>query len=280
MDSKQAKIQKLKDYFKNRDDVAMAFLFGSQSNGTATATSDWDVGVYFFDDHDKRSAVRNDIETIVGSEVDIVVLNSASARIAWPIISTGDALVIKDHDVYMRAVERTSREADSWYQTADEYYRIFLRSASLSARDRARLQEIVEFIDGATEEYTRFRLLTQQIYMNDKDIKRSIEHWIEHLINAAVDIAKTIRASDRRPLPGTYREFLISLAGIPPFDKDNSTASLADWVYLRNALSHEYLDYRWKEITSFVNSTELFYRKLSEHTKQYLQEHTEGDSEM
>ncbi|MFH1713261.1 MAG: nucleotidyltransferase domain-containing protein, partial [Candidatus Jacksonbacteria bacterium] len=39
-------LAKLKTYFKNRDDVLMAFLFGSQAKGYSTKRSDWDIGVY------------------------------------------------------------------------------------------------------------------------------------------------------------------------------------------------------------------------------------------
>ena len=39
-------IKKLKTYFKNRDDVLMAFLFGSRAKGISAKRSDWDIGVY------------------------------------------------------------------------------------------------------------------------------------------------------------------------------------------------------------------------------------------
>jgi uncharacterized protein YutE (UPF0331/DUF86 family)/predicted nucleotidyltransferase len=273
MMAREKKIQKLKEYFERSDDVIMAFLFGSQAGESATVQSDWDAGVYLKDGGERAvvNTIRSAVEAITSANADVVVLNNASARVAWPVVSSGLLLVNKDHDEYMRLVNRLSEEADSWYQTADDYYRIFQRSTSLSAMDKARLQEIIEFLDSAVEEFERFRGLEQQVYMNNVDIKRSVEHWIEHLVNAVVDIAKTIRASSKRPLPGTYREFVIALSGIAPFDQDDSVKKLADWVYLRNALAHEYLDYRWKEIKAFANEMEPLYRKLSEHTKAYLE---------
>jgi len=279
--SREEKIEQLKRYFEHRNDVVMAFLFGSQAEGRARKASDWDIGVYFRRGKDARensNEIRRDVERITDREVDIVMLNEASARVAWPVVNSGVVLALKDHDTYMREVERLSEEADAWYQTADSFYQISLRSASLSMRDRARLHEIVEFLNGAVHEYKRFRSLSQAEYMNEKDVKRSLEHWIEHMVNASVDIAKIIWASERRPIPETYHDFLIALGGIEPFNADDGCQKLAEWAYLRNALAHEYLDYRFKEISAFLAETEPLFIALLDHTKKFLANKTEHDS--
>ncbi|MDZ4285148.1 MAG: hypothetical protein U1A28_04960 [Patescibacteria group bacterium] len=67
-----------------------------------------------------------------------------------------------------------------------------------------------------------------------------------------------------------HREFLIALAGVTPFNADNSCTQLADWVQLRNMLSHEYLDYRFKEISAFLAETEPLFLALLGHVKQFL----------
>jgi predicted nucleotidyltransferase len=41
-------IEKLKKYFKQRKDIAFAFLYGSQAKGGADKLSDVDVAVYFY----------------------------------------------------------------------------------------------------------------------------------------------------------------------------------------------------------------------------------------
>jgi len=45
--NKPKKIKQLKAYFKNRPDVVMAFLFGSQAQDRERSASDWDIAVYF-----------------------------------------------------------------------------------------------------------------------------------------------------------------------------------------------------------------------------------------
>ncbi|MBI3442992.1 MAG: nucleotidyltransferase domain-containing protein [Candidatus Sungbacteria bacterium] len=44
--AQEEKINKLREYFEGRDDVVMAFLFGSQAKGYARPESDWDIGVF------------------------------------------------------------------------------------------------------------------------------------------------------------------------------------------------------------------------------------------
>lgn len=42
----QNTLEKLKDYCAKRDDVILAFLFGSQAKGLTRPSSDWDIAVY------------------------------------------------------------------------------------------------------------------------------------------------------------------------------------------------------------------------------------------
>ena len=41
-------IEKLKEYFSQRGDIAFAFLYGSQAKGHANRLSDVDIAVYFY----------------------------------------------------------------------------------------------------------------------------------------------------------------------------------------------------------------------------------------
>jgi len=47
MNSQQKKIEQLKEYFKKKDSVILAFVFGSISKGNQRSFSDWDIAVYF-----------------------------------------------------------------------------------------------------------------------------------------------------------------------------------------------------------------------------------------
>ncbi len=41
-------INKLKNYFENRQDIAFAFLYGFYAKGTENTLSDIDIAVYFY----------------------------------------------------------------------------------------------------------------------------------------------------------------------------------------------------------------------------------------
>ena len=110
MEDSGEKIQLLKKYFNERDDIMMAFLFGSRAQGTRSlrAGSDWDIAVYFCPlsaqleweatdrEYPNEQAVWRDISDILESDnVDLLVLNRAPAGIAETAIG-GMQLVVKD----------------------------------------------------------------------------------------------------------------------------------------------------------------------------------------
>ena len=81
----------VKRYFAERDDVAVAYLFGSVARDAARPDSDVDVGVLFFtlpDDPYERvgTHIIADLTSRLGVDVDVVVLNRApsTSSIACP----------------------------------------------------------------------------------------------------------------------------------------------------------------------------------------------------
>lgn len=266
------KIQSLKKFFEARDEVIMAFLFGSRVDGRERKTSDWDIGVYLKNENrDIECSLWREIEKLLEKEVDLVVLNRAPAVIAWRIIGQGDILTIKDQKLYLDFLIRISEEADAFYRTSREYYQIFERSTSLNVGDRDRLFRILSFLEEEVKEYPKFRNLTWKEYSGERAKKREIEHWIEHLVNAMVDIAKIILASEHRPIPETYVEMIATLGSIAPFKENNLCEKLAGWIRLRNILAHEYLDINWKNISEFVNETEQLWYEMIAQTKKFLE---------
>lgn len=266
-------IQALKEYFVQRDDVVMAFLFGSQAKGYARVTSDWDIGVYVTEENRAREQeIWTAAERIVERNVDLVVLNRAPAPIAWSVVREGIPLAIKDRPLYLNFLFRTSDEANAWYATSRHYFEVFERSRSLTPEDADRIRRLIAFLEEAEREYIAFRAISQHQYQNDRMMKRNIEHWIEHLVVSVVDIAEIILASERRVIPSSYREIVLELGSIDPFVADNTCERLAGRVQLRNLLAHQYLDYRWKEIAAFVAETEPMIQKFIEHTKKFLEE--------
>lgn len=265
-------VEKLKEYLETQDAVVMAFLFGSRAEKRERRLSDWDIGVYLKkEDRETEATLWRNLEKLLGISVDLVVLNRAPARIAWRVVGQGEPLTIKDRGLYLDFIIRVSEEADAFYRTSQEYYQIFQRSASLSASDRDRIRRILVFLEEEVNDYGRFRALTFEEYSRERPKKRDVEHWIEQLVNAVVDVAKIILASERRPIPETYAEMIVTLGSVEPFGEGGLCEKLASWVQLRNILAHEYLDLRWKNISEFVAATEPLWQEFIRRTKKFLE---------
>jgi predicted nucleotidyltransferase len=125
-------IRALKKYFRERDDIAFAFLFGSAVRGRVRREGDIDIAVYFWPEKDiewengpKRYAGENrialDLEKILKKEVDLVVLNRAKAILADEAIRKGETLVVKDRALFLEFLCLITDEAEhmrEWIETS------------------------------------------------------------------------------------------------------------------------------------------------------------------
>ncbi|MBI5408438.1 MAG: DUF86 domain-containing protein [Nitrospirae bacterium] len=133
-----------------------------------------------------------------------------------------------------------------------------------------RLLKHLKFIEDEIKDYPKFRQLTKDEYFKDKDRRRSVERWIENIINSSIDISKVILTLEDRRLPDTYKEIVLSLSYINGL-KIDSAETLAGWVWFRNVIAHEYLDIRWASIKRFVDETEAGYTNFIQAVEAYLE---------
>lgn len=270
----RSKIKKLQEYFKKRDDALMAFLFGSRAKKESSKISDWDIACYFKPisnileiesqrGYPMEDRVWNDLTVILKTDdVDLLVLNRAPASVAASAIQ-GLPLAIKDFKFYLEFMLRITQEAEDYRQTVQEYAEVYWRSSSLSDEDRDILSRRLVFLDSELKDFNKFQGLTQFDYERDNAKRREAERWVENLINAAIDISKTILASEKQKIPSSYREVLRSISFVTDFPKEMGE-QLADWAGLRNILAHEYLDIRWKRVEGFIQKSEPYFKKFIE----------------
>jgi len=128
-------IKLLQPYFEKRDDIVMAFLFGSWASGKGGMDSDIDIAVYFkpktsrleWEDSDARyegeTVICREIEGLLGKEVDLLVLNRAASSVAESAIS-GAPLVIKDRGLYVDFMMRVTSEAEDFREFAISYWKL------------------------------------------------------------------------------------------------------------------------------------------------------------
>lgn len=128
-------LKKLKDYFEKRDDVLMAFLFGSYAKSMPHSESDIDIAVYFktksnrleweeFDvEYDGEDEIWLDLEKLLKRNIDLIVLNRARSTIANSAIN-GIPIIIKDRGLYLDFMLRVSTEAEDYRETVEDFWRI------------------------------------------------------------------------------------------------------------------------------------------------------------
>lgn len=127
-------IDNLKNYFSKRQDVAFAFLFGSQARGVATKLSDVDIAVYFYPkrrhplEYEKdvfypsEDEIHTDLERLLKREVELLILNRVSSTITASAIR-GIPLVINDWGLYLDFMLVVAREAEDFMDLVINDYR-------------------------------------------------------------------------------------------------------------------------------------------------------------
>lgn len=118
-------IEAIKNYFSNRDDVAFAFLYGSQAKGNATQLSDVDIAVYFYPErrhpiefeeevfYKGEEQILSDMEHFVKKEVELLVLNRVPSTVAASAIR-GIPLAINDWGLYLDFMSVVIEESEDF----------------------------------------------------------------------------------------------------------------------------------------------------------------------
>lgn len=272
----------LKNYFEKRNDVLMAYLFGSHEKGRATSESDVDIGIYYQPkgrrieweetiEYSETDKIWSDVEKIVGDKTDLVVMNQAPATLVYDILQNGRVIVNKDQNYYWRLYLSISDAAEYFRDFVADYWLIKERSKSLSDLDKTRLIKAVDFLEAEVKEFASFKKIDQFEYEKNAVIKRNLERWAENLVNSSIDIAKILLASESKKIPDTYRKILEDLAFLDGFER-NDAQKLASFAKLRNILAHEYLDIRFSEISKLIKEGKGVYEGLIAYTKGKIKE--------
>lgn len=274
-------VQKLVAYFTTREDVSLAYLFGSMAGAETHAHSDVDVAIYFatangelqYEDRDalwynEEHEVRSTIEGITKKEVDLIVLNRAPAGIVFSAVR-GVLLKNTDQKTANDLLARSMFDAIDFRHLAHEYYETFMRSASLNAIDRDRLQKVLSLFETESRDLLDLKKMNQLDYKNIRSKKRDLERAVENTANMVFDIARIILGSSKVQIPDTYRDLILNLRLVNGFDHVHAE-SLSKAAGMRNLLAHQYDDIRFVGIVSFIEHTEKAFEYLLEFTKEYL----------
>jgi len=269
------KVEELREYFSSRDEVLLAYLFGSRARLASAredgnesdpihAHSDWDIAVYFkprngeleyqsAEYYDEETEIQIDLARILKKDVDLVVINRAPATIVFSSLR-GISLLQKDYFSYSTLLMKSMFDAIDYRDVVYDYFKIAMRSQSLNPIDKDRLAKIATFLIVELRDLEKLSKMGQLTYQQDRDKQRSLDRCTENAANAAIDSAKILLASNHISLPETYEEMLLGLRALPDFDTTHAT-TLSRCAGMRNILAHHYLDLRFRGIISFVNKS-------------------------
>lgn len=108
--------EKLIGYVTKREEILVAYLFGSQATGQPHHESDVDVALLFRFDNipatDQLLQMQDDLTSLLKKESDIVVLNDASPIIRMQVLRKGKKLFERDRRAFNRFFVRTVNEYD------------------------------------------------------------------------------------------------------------------------------------------------------------------------
>jgi predicted nucleotidyltransferase len=109
-------IEKLKTFLENDPNIIFAFIFGSGARGKQKKGSDIDIGIYFAQPPEGLDLLGfiNILSEMAGKDVDIVVLNNASAFLRHQVMKNKINLTIKDRMVYRNFREKTISDYDEY----------------------------------------------------------------------------------------------------------------------------------------------------------------------
>jgi len=276
----QELLKKLSDYFQKREDVSFAYLFGSMISGNTHSESDVDIGIYFTPKTDELEYESNmeyknedkiwlELERIIGKKTDLIVLNRTPSTLMYSVLQNGQKIFVRDENLLSRLYLSISLLAEDFRYFVSDFIKIRERSNSLNEIDKDRLSRMAIFLEKEMEDFEKFKKITQTVYMSNVDTKRSIERWVENIVNSSIDIAKIILASEKKPIPETYRLIIENLGTVGDFNQEIATA-LSNFSKMRNILAHEYLDIRFAQIKKFTEESEEAYKYLVDFVKKFV----------
>ncbi len=115
--NKEGLIEKLASALSVKPEITFAYLFGSAAKGTAGNKSDVDIAVFLDPSIELNeegfgyvSVLTEELSALLGTRVDVVILNSAKIVLKFQVLKSGLLLHTKSNEARRTFHERTIRE--------------------------------------------------------------------------------------------------------------------------------------------------------------------------
>jgi predicted nucleotidyltransferase len=128
-------LRRIRDYLLKRQEISMAFVFGSEANRSAGSESDLDIAVYFRPTsgeiewesqtrYPEEDRIWLELEKLARKQVDLLILNRAAPTVADTVLREGKPLFIRDKKIFLDFLLRVSLEAEDYRQFVEDFYRM------------------------------------------------------------------------------------------------------------------------------------------------------------
>ncbi len=127
----------------------------------------------------------------------------------------------------------------------------------------------ISFLESELKDLSEQKNMDWKTYLENKLLRKNVERTIENIVNALIDISKIV-LSDKAAgeIPQTYGAVILKLSELKIIEFELAQ-QLAEYVKLRNFLSHQYLDLRWDKIKGFLKdapeSFSLFIQQIKKN---------------
>lgn len=104
----------LGEFFRDKEEIFLAFVFGSAAAGNLKEGSDVDIAVLFENRPNFHDVLKitNAVSELTGREADIVVLNDSSPVIRMQVLKKGKLIKVRNAAIYNNFYVRTVKEYD------------------------------------------------------------------------------------------------------------------------------------------------------------------------
>lgn len=145
----------------------------------------------------------------------------------------------------------------------------------LTKRQKQSLMKRLTFAEIELKDLEKFKQIDFNAYREDRDKRRNLERLIENVVNASLDMAKIILSGEDLELPDTYKETFDRLGEAKIITRDLAS-SLGKFFHLRNILSHQYLDIKWRMIKDFISEAERTFGEFFKVIKDRINDSLHG----
>ena len=141
----------------------------------------------------------------------------------------------------------------------------------MSQGDKLKLVPHINYLEKELQFLPKYRNeVDWRIYQSVREKRLEIERWIECLVNATLDISKILITLREEEIPETSREILFKVASLV-YKEEEKAETFSKLAKIRNTLANRYLDIRWQDINSFMQTAQDIYPPFLEYMKKELE---------